>query len=100
MNKEIVYVAGKITGDKKYKQKFYEADWKLREMGYENVVLPTCLSHFENFYSWEQFMNVCFAFIENADIVYMLKDWKDSKGACKEHSYALELDKKIIYEKD
>lgn len=33
-----------------------------------------------------------------ADAIYMLKDWKDSKGAMAEHAFAVACGKEIIYE--
>ena len=42
--------------------------------------------------------NITKKIIEHVDIVYMLKDWKNSNGAKIEHDYAKSLGKKIVYE--
>ena len=34
------------------------------------------------------------------DAVYMLKDWQKSKGAVLEHTLALNLNMRILYEED
>lgn len=37
-------------------------------------------------------------FLRRCDVVVMMKTWKYSSGAVKEHELALELEKEIIYE--
>ena len=38
--------------------------------------------------------------VEAADVIYLLKNWVNSKGAAREYQYALVLDKEIVFEAD
>ena len=43
-------------------------------------------------------MLVSFAFLNKADEIYMLNDWKQSPGACAEYDFATAKGMKIRYE--
>jgi hypothetical protein len=77
---EIAYIAGKITGDPQYGEKFARAEKYLRILGY-SVINPCCLPEG---LGYEDYMLICFAMVEVADLIFMLPDWKDSKGAARE----------------
>ena len=80
--KPIVYISGKITGDDNFKSKFEAAEKRLVRLGY-NVLKPCLVSDLE-FLFYEQYMHIDFALIDLADIVLLLPDWQDSKGATRE----------------
>lgn len=87
-----VYIAGKITGQKEYKQKFKEAEDTLHNMGHlvmNPAILPAGFSHME-------YMRICFSMLDACDAVYMLDNWHNSPGACMEFEYA-KMQKKTIY---
>lgn len=88
------YIAGKITGYKNYKAKFQEAVIVLESAGYK-VMNPAVLP--EGF-EFEEYMKICFAMIDACCVVYMLDNWKDSRGANLEHLYAEATKKPIIYQ--
>lgn len=89
-----IYIAGKITGLKNYKEKFSKAEEKLTNEG--NLCMnPSILP--EGF-PWDIYMPICYAMIDACDCVYMLENWIDSKGAKMELEYAKSNDKKVIYE--
>lgn len=91
-----VYIAGKINGLKNYREIFKEVEDNLTAEG--NIVMnPAVLS--EGF-PYEAYMPICLAMLEACDIVFMLNNWKDSKGAKVEHEYAKIQRKKIIYQED
>lgn len=95
MNKPTkIYIAGKIAGDPEYKKKFDYAAIQLSGEG-EIVLNPAELPEGMN---EADYMRICFSMMESADIIYMLRDWRDSKGATLEHSYAEYIGKSIIYE--
>lgn len=78
-----IYIAGRISGDSDYRQKFGRAAALLTERGYSVLnpaVLPAALSDAEA-------MRICLAMIDAADIVALLPDWKESKGAQLEYQY-------------
>lgn len=97
-----IYVAGKIGGLLPYSvfAKFGYATTKLKKEGH-NVISPVelceCLKRGK--FDYEDYMHLCFAAIDVCDAVYMLPDWEHSPGASREHEYALQLGKEIIYEK-
>lgn len=88
-----VYIAGKITGDKNYKEKFERASLKLQSDGH-NVMNPAILP---DGFDYEDYMPICFAMIDVCDAVLFLDDWKDSGGAKREYIHATSLAKKVFY---
>lgn len=95
-DKATIYISGKITGDDNYKSKFAEAERILTEKGF-NVINPCKVGEYE-FFSYEQFLHIDFALIDCADALFMLEDWKDSKGALREWHYAQSHGKTIIFQ--
>ena len=94
--KPIIYISGKITGDENYKEKFEAAEKLLTEKGF-NVINPCKIGEYE-FFSYEQFLHIDFALIDCADALFMLSDWKSSKGAIREWHYAQSKGKAIIFQ--
>lgn len=89
-----IYIAGKINGLKNYREVFKKAEGKLIAEG--NVVMnPAVLG--EGF-EYKTYMPICLDMLEACEVVYMLSNWKDSKGARLEHDYAKLQGKQIIYE--
>lgn len=77
-----VYIAGKISGDAGYKEKFAAAEAKLPELAYEMYYPINC------------------AMIDGADAIYMLRDWQQSPGAVKEFLYSGERGIEILFERE
>lgn len=96
MEKKIIYISGKITGDDNYKAKFAEAEKLLAEKGF-NVINPCKVGEYE-FFSYEQFLHIDFALIDCADAIFMLSDWQNSKGAIREWHYAQSHGKTVIFQ--
>lgn len=89
-----VYIAGKITGDKNFKEKFLEAQRHFEMLG--NVVLnPAELPGGMN---PGDYMRICLSMVDSADIVYFLPDYTDSKGAQIELRYAEYIGKAVMFE--
>ena len=96
----MIYLSGKITGNPKYKEQFdiaaqivmEGAPWlKLdKETFFNPAELPEGKTKAE-------YMRICFAALEMADVVAMLPNWQDSAGAKLEHDYAKYLEKLIVY---
>lgn len=84
-NKETVYLAGKITGDPSYFSKFYEAQKKLEAGGFI-VVNPALLP--SSGFSWEAYMRMSSAMLDECAAACFLPDWIDSKGATYEFGRA------------
>lgn len=88
----IVYIAGKISGVKDYKQEFQKAEERLTAMGH-TVLNPTILP--EGLNDWS-YLPICMAMIEQADMVYLLDNWQDSEGATIERKYAIYQGKLVV----
>ena len=95
MSEKTVYISGKITGEPSFKLYFGEAERELREEGWR-VISPTILP---GNLDYEQYMTICFAMIDVSDCVYMLRNWKDSKGAQRELEYARAKSKNVLWQK-
>ena len=87
-----VYIAGRITGDPRYREKFAEAEAALREVGHiplNPAVLPEGMEA-------EDYMRICTAMLDSADAIGLLGDWTDSPGAQLELHYADYVGKKTV----
>jgi len=73
-----IYIAGKVTGDPDYYDKFLEAENKLCDAGYEPLNPAVFIP--KN-YEWNKAMRIAIRFMLQGDGVALLKDWKKSKGA-------------------
>ena len=88
-----VYIAGKITDCPDYMEQFAEVERMLQKQGHATMnptVLPPGFEHHE-------YMKICFAMIDACEEVYMLDNWRDSKGAKMEHDYAVANGKTIMF---
>lgn len=78
-----VYIAGKITGNENYREEFARAQAELEKGGHtvlNPAVLPEGMTKGE-------YMRICFAMIDIADVVMFLPGWQDSEGAKLEKQY-------------
>ena len=92
----MIYVSGKITGDKNYKLKFEKAANKLISFGYD-VFNPAILP---NGLEYEQYMQIDFLALSFCQGIYLLDDWEQSSGAKRELEEAKRLGLKVITEDD
>ena len=99
--KEKIYISGKVTGVKRciYHHQFAVKADVLKARGY--IVLnpvrlnePLVMQEMD----YEDLMKICLAFVDVADVVYMLNGWEDSPGARREHERAINSGKRVIYE--
>lgn len=90
-HKPVAYICGKVTGEPiaQCTMKFGGAQKKLEADGY-HVLNP--LEVVGDFHlSWEQAMKLCIAALLTADVVVLLPDWRQSRGALLEVNLAKEL---------
>jgi hypothetical protein len=88
-----IYIAGKITGDANYKNKFNAAEQKLLRDGH--IVLNPAV--WTDGMTREEYMTMDLAMLRVADAAYFLKDYEESAGAMLEHHYCEYVNKAIIY---
>lgn len=91
-----IYIAGKITGDLNYKEKFWKAEEKLRSMGH-SVMNPAWIVASPEF-DWKDYMFVSSAMQKVCEATVLLSDWFESKGAREEYQRARDKLKHRIYE--
>lgn len=97
MQKKTVYLAGKITGDPFYRSKFYEAQKKLEEGGF--IVVNPALLPSEGF-TWEAYMRMAGAMLNECAEVCFLPDWTESRGAKYEFGEAVAQKKPFFFFND
>lgn len=88
-----IYLSGKITGDPDFREKFKKKAEELTKQGwrvYNPAVHP-------DMFTWEHFMELDLLALSKCDAIYLLDDWKDSRGAKVELAEAKRLGKRIIY---
>lgn len=87
-----IYIAGRITGDPDYADKFYEAAEELRASGHivlNPATLPKGLQK-------PDYMRLCLPMLDTADLVYFLPGWGLSPGARLEMEYCRYCEKAIF----
>ena len=91
-----VYIAGKITGDPGYRDKFAEAEIQLGWQG--NTVLNP--AELPEGMTPADYMRICLAMIDVADLVVFLPDAKDSAGARLKKAYCEYVGKEMEFWSD
>lgn len=103
MKKKVIYVSGKITGTSDYADRFSAVEDRLIAEGYE-VLNPVRTGKWLERYlapekpTWVQYMKHAIAAMMQADYIYMMGGWNQSKGGWLEHFLARVLNYNIIYE--
>lgn len=92
-----IYISGKITGiEAEAPELFKKAESLLGALGHQTVN-PLELNH-EHDKSWESYMKEDVKAMCDCDAVFLLENWKDSKGARIEKQIAEYLGLKIMLE--
>lgn len=98
-----VYISGKITGTEDYEDRFKKAEMELRSRGF-NVLNPVKAGKWlerrlaPKIPTWVEYMKQDIQAMMSADCIYMLKGYRESKGARLELFLAKVLKYEIIYE--
>ena len=91
------YISGKISGiENAAPELFKKAEKQLQANGFETVN-PMTLNH-EHDKSWHSYMKEDVKALCECDVIYMLSNWTDSKGAIIEHTIAMYLGMRVEYE--
>lgn len=97
MRNNRIYIAGKVTGDSRYQEKFASMEQRLTKLNPKfEVVNPAKKIPAEA--PWLLAMFCCIRMLRHCDWVVMLRDWNDSRGARWEHNVARRKGKIILYE--
>lgn len=91
-----VYIAGRITGDPEYADKFFTTSERLRERGMivlNPAMLPAGMEKAD-------YMRICLSMLDTADIVCFLNGWEESPGAQLEMAWCRYVEKAVCFEPD
>lgn len=96
-----VFISGPITDTDDYIERFIEAENILREEGLLPVNPVRFSAHLiEAKFSWDEFMDITMSLLKQCSRIYMLKGWKNSRGALAEYKYAVEHKLSVILEEE
>ncbi|HAS37358.1 MAG TPA: hypothetical protein DCS04_01910 [Ruminococcaceae bacterium] len=88
-----IYIAGKITGDPNYKDKFANMEAELLKTPETVVINPATLPEG---LSPADYARICYAMIDSSDIAVFAPDYKESPGALLEMQYCKYIRKKTL----
>lgn len=91
MLKAKIYIAGKITGDPNYKDKFANMESELLKMPGTVIINPAKLPQG---LTPADYARICFAMIDSSNLVIFMSDYKESQGALLEMQYCRYIGKK------
>ena len=93
-----IYISGSITGTDDFMERFSIAQKKL-ERDCHDVVNPALVnSNLPKSTTYSEYMDMSFCMLKMCDAIYLLDEWKSSRGANLEIIFAMLNDKKILYE--
>ncbi len=92
-----IYISGQITGNPLYKVQFAAAARIIKFSGFEPIN-PAQLELGKDA-TWTDYMRRDLKLLCDCDSIYMLKNWKKSKGAKLEHEVAKSLGLSVHYER-
>lgn len=93
-----IYISGKITGTDDFRERFGDAESKLKLQGWHVINPVKKCAHFAPGTSWETYMRACLRLLSRADAIYLLRGWRNSRGAVIEQRLAVDLNMTIITE--
>lgn len=91
-----IYIAGQISDDPEYRRKFSAVEQVLADYGHtvlNPAVLPSGLRK-------KDYMKICFAMIDVAEVVAFIPDWVRSAGAKLEFEYCEYIGKQTFFLED
>lgn len=92
----VVYVSGKISGTDDFRERFSAAEKKLRVQGHKVINPAKKNAHFPEGTPWETYMRASIRLLSRADAIYLLRGWRQSRGARLEQKIAQELGLVVI----
>ena len=90
MNKGKIYIAGPVTGDPDYIEKFNKAEEKLKGEGWTVINPVKVNANLPDDTTWDQYLHMGYAMLDMCNSIFMLPGFENSKGAVRELEYAQE----------
>ncbi|MEG1492572.1 MAG: DUF4406 domain-containing protein [Oscillospiraceae bacterium] len=88
-----IYIAGRITGDADFREKFEQASNSVIALGHT----PLNPARLPEGLSLADYMRICWSMIDVADKVLFLPDYCESKGAMLEYNYCVYIGKAFCF---
>lgn len=99
----MIYISGRITGNKNWQEDFQKAEEYLKSNGYKVIINPLNLAEQVNKEiknpTYIDYMKQDLEILILCDEIYMLRGWWRSKGARLERHIAKVLGLGIVYQK-
>lgn len=95
-----IYISGPITGTDDYMERFAKAEQKLQAEGYTVFNPAKVNAGMPEGTTYEEYMSIAYTLLKMADTIYMLRGWRNSKGAYSEYWVARGLEMAIREEED
>ena len=93
-----IYISGPITGTDDFYERFMKAEEMLSCEGL-SIVNPVKFNYImPSDATYEEYMGLAFYLLDMCDMIYMLKGWKESKGANREYDFAVAKGIPIMFE--
>lgn len=87
---EVIYISGAISGTSDYMERFEKAEAFLKGKGYKVINPAKVMCPLDGVLGYEDMMDIDMMLIDRADIIFMLKGWRESKGANREYRHRRE----------
>ena len=100
---KVVYIAGAFRAPTHYQihQNVLRAEraaLKLWKQGYAVICPHKNTEFYQDECTDDVWLSGCLEILKRCDIIYMLRHWENSKGACEEHELAINLGIEVRYE--
>lgn len=92
-----IYIAGPMTGHDNYNRYAFDKE-AFRMIGEGHCVLNPAM--LPNGLTEPEYMDICLAMLRCANVIYLLRGWRESAGARAEHAIAEKLGLIITYQED
>lgn len=93
-----IYISGAITGTDDYMERFAEAEAELTRAGYAVVNPAKVNAQLPAKTTYSEYMMMSFCMLDMCDCIYMIRGWKNSKGANMELRRAQGLGMEVYYQ--
>lgn len=95
----VIYLSGKITGQNNYRELFEEAKKDAEDKFPGATIINPAEISLPEICEWEDYMSICLRLLDKANIIYLLDNWLESKGARKECVTALKKGLRVYFQK-
>lgn len=83
----VIYISGGITGIDDAEERFENAAKQLKLLGFDKVINPI-IEQYIGVFTYDEWIEHGIWLLDKCDAIYMMKGWKESKGAKIEYIYA------------